>query len=83
MAEWFILGKYKFHTSSQQFFEKWSNGIFNRPVLEEYVSQVEGGPTCFSHTFMEHEMAFLLVVGKCIFFLKIWQLLAPQVYKHL
>jgi hypothetical protein len=34
--------------------------IFNRHVLEEYVSQVEGAHTCFNHAYVQHEMAFLL-----------------------
>ncbi len=34
--------------------------IFNRPILEEYVSQVEGAHICFDHVYMQHEMACLL-----------------------
>jgi hypothetical protein len=26
--------------------------IFNRPILEEYVSQVEGAHTCFNHVYV-------------------------------
>jgi len=51
--------------------------IFNRPILEEYVSQVEGAHTCFNHTYMQHEMACLLQLEKCTFLLKVWSLLAP------
>ncbi len=51
--------------------------IFDRLVLGEYVSQVEGVHTCFNLAYVEHKMAFLLQLGKCTFFLKIWQLLTP------
>jgi hypothetical protein len=50
--------------------------IFNRPILEDYVSQVEGAHTYFNHAYLQHEMACLLQLGKCAFFLKVWSLLA-------
>jgi hypothetical protein len=34
--------------------------IFDRPVLEEYVSQVEGGHTSFGHAFLQFGITFFL-----------------------
>ncbi len=45
--------------------------IFDRPILEEYVSHVEGTHTCFSHAYMHDEMTFFLQLGRCTFLLKI------------
>jgi hypothetical protein len=51
--------------------------IFNRPILEEYVFQIEegkrgGGHIYFNHVYMQHEMTFLLKLGRCTLFLKVW-----------
>ncbi len=36
--------------------------------------------TYFSHSYVQHEMTFLLQLGRCNLLLKVWQLLAPQIY---
>ncbi len=56
--------------------------IFNRPILDDYLSWVEKAPTYFSLAYVQHEMTFLLQLRICTFLLKVWQLLAPQVHMH-
>jgi hypothetical protein len=38
---------------------------------------------CFSHVYVQCQMAFFIQLGKCTLLLKVWQLPTPQVYKHL
>ncbi len=45
--------------------------------------RLRGAHTYFSHAYVQCEMALFLQLGGCTFLLKLWQLLAPQVYRHL
>jgi len=43
--------------------------IFDRPILEEYVFQVEGGPHLLQSCLCVDEMAYFLQLGRCTFIL--------------
>ncbi len=49
LGNWALIARYlssKFH-------------IFDRPILEKYIFQIEGGHTSHSHAFMQLKIAFL------------------------
>ncbi len=55
--------------------------IFNRPILEEYVSQVEGGPHLFQSCLRALSNGMPPTAKEMRLFKKVQLLLAPKVYK--
>ncbi len=57
--------------------------IFNQSILEKYVFQVEEGPYLLQSCLCVAQDDLPLAARKMHLFFLIWQLLVPQVYKHL
>ncbi len=57
--------------------------FFINPFWKSMFHRLKKAHTSFSHPFMRLEMTFLPQLKKCTLLLKVWQLLAPQVCRHL